>query len=52
MENNTLMYDVQTSVFEGAIGFIPIAGDLADFAHFGYALATSRDIWGHESDHR
>jgi hypothetical protein len=48
MENSTLGYDVLTSVVEGAIGFIPIVGDLADFAHFGYALATGRDVWGHE----
>jgi hypothetical protein len=48
MDTSTALYDVNTAVLEGAIGFIPIAGDLADFAHFGYALATGRDVWGHE----
>jgi hypothetical protein len=48
MDTSTALYDVQTAVLEGAIGFIPIVGDLADFAHFGYALATGRDVWGHE----
>lgn len=48
MDTSTLAYDVQTAALEGAIGFIPVVGDLADFAHFGYALATGRDVWGHE----
>jgi hypothetical protein len=48
METSTLGYDLSTSVVEGAVGFIPIVGDIADFLHFGYAIATGRDVWGHE----
>lgn len=30
------------------VSFIPIVGDIADFAEFNYAMATGKDRWGRE----